>query len=165
VIESSGNGTVKTTEYLAFSLEPFPTIGIGDSLVEPVVAISKAMGRPLEDGDIVFVATKIVSIAEARYVDYASVKASAEAHELVEKMGKWSPEFVQLVLDESDGNRFLLTPSGPIIARHRIGYLLSLQAWILPIRTVRGFCLSIRMRLRVDFVTSCATRSEWRSPS
>jgi coenzyme F420-0:L-glutamate ligase/coenzyme F420-1:gamma-L-glutamate ligase len=85
------------------------------------------------------IASKVVSIAERRYVDLASVTPSAEALELSARTGK-PASIVQLILDESV-THFVAGTRGPIIATHRLGYRLTSAgidradtsgAWLLP---------------------------------
>ncbi|MGW2590305.1 coenzyme F420-0:L-glutamate ligase [Streptomyces sp. NPDC001515] len=80
-----------------------------------------------------------MSISEDRYVDLADVTPSDEALELSARTGK-PATVVQLILDHSTSH-FLATARGPIIAQHRLGYLLTSAgidragdkgAWLLP---------------------------------
>lgn len=69
------------------------------------------------------VASKVVSILEKRYVDLATVTPSSRAREISAQTGK-PAAIVQLILQESTGH-YLATPTGPIIARHTLGYQLT----------------------------------------
>lgn len=129
-----------TSGYSAFALEPFPSLQLGDDLVGAITDVLTRTGTELQDGDVVVVASKVVSIAEKRYVDLASVTPGAEALELSAKTGK-PAEIVQLILDSSD-SYFLATEKGPIIAGHKLGYQLTSAgidragtegAWLLPV--------------------------------
>ncbi|MFD5728962.1 coenzyme F420-0:L-glutamate ligase [Streptomyces sp. NPDC058368] len=129
----------RTSGFSAFSLEPFPELQPGDDLA---TAISEALTRTsteLLDGDVVVVASKVVSIAEKRYVALADVTPSAEAVDLSARTGK-PAAVVQLILDHST-EHFLATQRGPIIARHTLGHQLTSAgidragtegAWLLP---------------------------------
>lgn len=128
-----------TSRFSAFALEPFPTIQPGDDLAGTITGVLTRTGAELTDGDIVVVASKIVSIAEKRYVDLASVTPGPEALDLSAQTGK-PAEIVQLILDNSS-EHFLATERGPIIARHTLGYQLTSAgidragtegAWLLP---------------------------------
>jgi coenzyme F420-0:L-glutamate ligase/coenzyme F420-1:gamma-L-glutamate ligase len=121
-------------------VEPFPEIQPGDDLAGTITDVLRRTGTELRDGDIVVVASKIVSIAERRYVDLASVTPSPEALDLSAKTGK-AAAIVQLILDSSS-QYFLATDQGPIIARHALGYQLTSAgidragtegAWLLPV--------------------------------
>jgi coenzyme F420-0:L-glutamate ligase/coenzyme F420-1:gamma-L-glutamate ligase len=129
-----------TSGFSAFALEPFPELQPGDDLAGTITDVLTRTGTELKDGDVVVVASKVVSIAEKRYVDLASVTPGAEALDLSAKTGK-PAEIVQLILDSSD-SYFLATEKGPIIARHTLGYQLTSAgidragaegAWLLPV--------------------------------
>lgn len=133
--------TAASTSYFsAFALEPFPELKPGDDLAGTITDVINRTSTELQDGDIVVVASKMVSIAEKRYVDLASVTPGPEAIELSAKTGK-PAEVVQLILDSST-EHFLATERGPIIARHTLGYQLTSAgidragaegAWLLPV--------------------------------
>ncbi len=78
-----------TLELIA--LPGMPLVREGDDLAALIVA---ALGdRQLRDGDVVVVAQKIVSKAEGRTVDLATVEPSVEAVELARKSARtrgWS---------------------------------------------------------------------------
>jgi coenzyme F420-0:L-glutamate ligase / coenzyme F420-1:gamma-L-glutamate ligase len=129
-----------TSGFSAFALEPFPELQPGDDLADTITDVLARIGAELQDGDIVVVASKVVSIAEKRYVDLASVTPGPKALELSAKTGK-PAEIVQLILDSSS-EHFLATEKGPIIARHTLGYQLTSAgidragtegAWLLPV--------------------------------
>ncbi|KUN17643.1 hypothetical protein AQJ11_37940 [Streptomyces corchorusii] len=129
-----------TSGFSAFALEPFPELQPGDDLAGTITGVLDRTGTELRDGDILVVASKVVSIAEKRYVDLASVTPGPEALELSAKTGK-PAEIVQLILDSSS-DYFLATDKGPIIARHTLGYQLTSAgidragtegAWLLPV--------------------------------
>ncbi|MFD7580959.1 coenzyme F420-0:L-glutamate ligase [Kitasatospora sp. NPDC059817] len=128
-----------TSGFSAFALEPFPDVEMGDDLAGAILGAADASGAELRDGDIMVVASKVVSIAEKRYVDLATVTPSPEAVEISARTGKPAP-MVQLILDSSTSH-FLATEKGPIIARHTLGYQLTSAgidragtdgAWLLP---------------------------------
>lgn len=131
---------VSTSTFSAFALEPFGEIHPGDDLAGTVTSVLARTGTKLLDGDIVVVASKVVSVAEKRYVDLASIAPTPEAIELSAVTGK-PAEIVQLILDHST-DYFLATERGPIIARHTLGYQLTSAgidraqdtgAWLLPV--------------------------------
>jgi len=129
-----------TSGFSAYALEPFPELQPGDDLAGTITDVLTRTGAELRDGDIVVVASKVVSIAEKRYVALASVTPGPKALELSAQTGK-PAEIVQLILDSSS-ECFLATEKGPIIARHTLGYQLtsagidragSEGAWLLPV--------------------------------
>ncbi|MGW4446254.1 coenzyme F420-0:L-glutamate ligase [Streptomyces sp. NPDC004682] len=128
-----------TSGFSAFALEPFPEVRPGDDLSGAISDVLTRTRTDLRDGDVVVVASKVVSIAEKRHVDLAAVTPSPEALELAARTGK-PAAIVQLILDHST-EHFLATGRGPVIARHRLGYQLTSAgidragtggAWLLP---------------------------------
>jgi coenzyme F420-0:L-glutamate ligase / coenzyme F420-1:gamma-L-glutamate ligase len=110
-----------TSGFEAFSIEPFPHVQPGDKLVDLILT---ALGDTrLQDGDIIVVASKVVSIEEDRSVTLATVTPSPEAVRLNEQTGK-DPRVAELILRESASWR-LATAHGPIISIHRLGYELT----------------------------------------
>ena len=90
----------------------------GDDLASVLLEGLAASQLDLEDGDIVAVAQKIVSKAEGRQVDLATVEASDEACRLAAETDK-DPRLVQLILDES--TQVVRKKPGVLIVRHRLG--------------------------------------------
>jgi coenzyme F420-0:L-glutamate ligase/coenzyme F420-1:gamma-L-glutamate ligase len=132
--------TAPTSGFSAIALEPFPELQPGDDLAGAITGALTRTGTELMDGDVIVVASKVVSIAEKRYVDLADVTPGPEALKLSAATGK-PAEIVQLILDSSD-EHFLATAKGPIIARHTLGYQLTSAgidragtegAWLLPV--------------------------------
>src|SRR5258708_18616933 len=82
-----------------------------------------ARGGIVPRGDDVFVLTqKIVSKAEGRMVDLATVEPSAEAIELAGNVQK-DPRLVQLILSESV--RVVRARPGILIVEHRLGFVMA----------------------------------------
>ncbi|WNI18081.1 coenzyme F420-0:L-glutamate ligase [Actinacidiphila sp. ITFR-21] len=130
---------MNTSAFTAFAAEPFPTIRPGDDLATAITTTLTGQGAGLRDGDIVVIASKVVSIAEDRHRDLSTVTPGPQARELAARTGK-PAGIVQLILDESS-DHFLATERGPIIARHHLGYQLTSAgidrdgpdgAWLLP---------------------------------
>ncbi|CAM5275064.1 Bifunctional F420 biosynthesis protein FbiB [Kitasatospora aureofaciens] len=112
---------------------------MGDDLAGVILGAVDATGAELRGGNIVVVASKVVSVAEKRYVDLATVTPSPEAVEISARTGK-PAAIVQLILDHSSAH-YLATKHRPITARHRLGYQLTSAgidragtdgAWLLP---------------------------------
>ena len=74
------------------------------------------------DGDVFVLAQKIVSKAEGRLVDLASVQPSAEAIDLAGKVQK-DPRLVELILSESV--RVVRARPGLLIVEHRLGFVMA----------------------------------------
>lgn len=101
----------------------------GIKLVEPgddlgVIAVDAFSANAMapEPGDVLVVAQKIVSKAEGRYVDVASVEPSAAAIALAAQTDK-DPRFVEVVLGES--RRVVRHRPGLLIAEHRLGFVMA----------------------------------------
>jgi len=99
-----------------------PRIAKGDDLVA-LIGEGLARGGIVPRGGDVFVLTqKIVSKAEGRMVDLATVKPSAEAIELAGNVQK-DPRLVELILSESV--RVVRAGPGILIVEHRLGFVMA----------------------------------------
>jgi len=94
----------------------------GDDLAAITVAAFAANGIVPEDGDVLVVAQKIVSKAEGRYVDVATVQPSERAIALAAELDK-DPRFVEVVLSES--KRVVRHRPGLLIVEHRLGLVMA----------------------------------------
>jgi coenzyme F420-0:L-glutamate ligase/coenzyme F420-1:gamma-L-glutamate ligase len=103
-------------------LAGIPLIAKGDDLAEVVVAALRKSGLVLETGDILVLAQKIVSKAEGRQVDLATVMPSSRAMTLAGETGK-DPRLVELILRES--TQVLRHRPGVLIVAHRLGLVLA----------------------------------------
>jgi F420-0:gamma-glutamyl ligase len=84
-------------------LRDIPEILPGDDLAGHLkTSLANAGLLPLQKGDILIVTQKIVSKAEGRMVDMATVERGEAATELAAQMRK-DPKLVELVLRESSG--------------------------------------------------------------
>ncbi len=102
------------------TLPDIPLIQPGDDLVEILWrALEKARIR-LRHGDILALASKIVSKAEGRLVHLSQVIPSEPAQELARKSEK-DPRLVELILRES--REVLRVRPGTIIVEHRLGFV------------------------------------------
>ena len=77
-----------------------PEIHPGDDLAELIAEAMRDAGIGLRDDDVLVVTQKVVSKAEGRVVELASVDPSLAAREFAERWGK-DPRQVELVLRES----------------------------------------------------------------
>src|ERR1700684_653098 len=82
------------------ALPCIPMVQPGDNLHALTVSALVDADLALEAGDVLVVAQKIVSKAEDRFVDVATVTPSAKAKKLAVESGK-VPRFVEIVLSES----------------------------------------------------------------
>lgn len=104
-------------------LTPLPNIPLirpGDNLAEFLLNSLREADIGLQDGDILVLAQKIVSKAENRLVNLATVRPSPAALELAEKTGK-DPRIAELLLQES--SHILRARVGTAIVEHRLGFV------------------------------------------
>jgi coenzyme F420-0:L-glutamate ligase/coenzyme F420-1:gamma-L-glutamate ligase len=94
----------------------------GDDLAAVLIAACESGALALADGDVVVVAQKIVSKAEGRYVDLATVEPSARAHQLAVEIDK-DPRLVEVILHESRG--VVRHRPGILIVEHRLGFIMA----------------------------------------
>jgi coenzyme F420-0:L-glutamate ligase / coenzyme F420-1:gamma-L-glutamate ligase len=94
----------------------------GDDLGAITVAALRANGLVPEEGDVLVVAQKIVSKAEGRYVDIASLQPSERAISLAAAVDK-DPRFVEVVLSEA--KRVVRYRPGLLIVEHRLGFVMA----------------------------------------
>lgn len=87
--------------FTTYALEGFPMIESGDDIAQITVDVAGRNGLRLETGDIIVVAQKIFSKAEARVIELRDIAPSKKAREIAKEIGK-GPKFVQLVLEETE---------------------------------------------------------------
>lgn len=108
---------------MALTLTPLsgiPLIRHGDHLADIVVDGLPGSGITLEDQDILVFAQKIVSKAEGRTVNLATVTPSQHALDLARETEK-DARLVELILQES--REVLRTRPGTIIVEHKLGFV------------------------------------------
>ena len=79
-------------------------------------------GHTLQDNDIIAIAQKIISKAEGRIVDLATVTPSEKAMQLAQELNK-DPRQIELVLSES--REIIACKPGVIIVEHHSGLILA----------------------------------------
>jgi len=99
-----------------------PMVRPGDDLGTLLIDAAAQQNLAPLDGDILVVAQKIVSKAEARYVDLGRVTPSRRALELAELTDK-DPRLVEVILSESD--EVLRCRNGLLIVRHKLGFVMA----------------------------------------
>lgn len=109
-------------ELRLIALPGIPEVTRGAALSELVLAAIVRTGMSLQAGDILVLAQKIVSKAEGRVVQLASVTPSEGALNLAQKAGK-DPRIVELMLRES--HKVLRVKPGVIIVEHRLGFVMA----------------------------------------
>jgi coenzyme F420-0:L-glutamate ligase / coenzyme F420-1:gamma-L-glutamate ligase len=94
----------------------------GDRLGAIAIAAFAENGLVPDEGDVLVVAQKIVSKAEGRLVDIATVEPSERAVALAAEVDK-DPRFVEVVLSES--RRVVRHRPGLLIVEHRLGFVMA----------------------------------------
>jgi coenzyme F420-0:L-glutamate ligase / coenzyme F420-1:gamma-L-glutamate ligase len=110
---------------MAVTLTPIsdlPLIRPGDDLAAVLIAACEQQALRPADGDVWVVAQKIVSKAEGRYVDLATVKPSLRAQQLAAEVAK-DPRLVEVILAES--RRVIRHKPGVLIVEHRLGLVMA----------------------------------------
>lgn len=103
-------------------LPGIPPVVAGDDLADIALAGLDRSDDRLCEGDVLVFAQKIVSKAEGRTADLATVVPSARAIDLAEKTLK-DPRLVELILSES--SEVLRHRPGVLIVLHRLGLILA----------------------------------------
>jgi coenzyme F420-0:L-glutamate ligase/coenzyme F420-1:gamma-L-glutamate ligase len=111
-----------TREVTLTALSGIKLVEPGDDLGAITVAALRDNGLAPKDGDVLVVAQKIVSKAERRFVDVATVRPSARAIALAAEVDK-DPRFVEVVLSEA--NRVVRHRPGLLIVEHRLGFVMA----------------------------------------
>lgn len=101
-------------------LPGFPLVQTGDDLPALTLAALARAGLSLQDGDVLVYAQKIVSKAEGRRVNLATVQPSERARALGVEIDK-DPRLIELILQES--HAVLRTRPGTIIVEHKRGFV------------------------------------------
>lgn len=102
------------------SLKNIPLIRQGDLLADIILNSIQEAEIGLMDDDIIILAQKVVSKAEGRQVNLATITPSKKAIELGVKTEK-DPRVVELILQES--NEVVRTRVGAIIVEHKLGFI------------------------------------------
>jgi len=105
-----------------FALEGIPPVVAGDDLAKLTVDALELAELQLQPADVLVFAQKVVSKAEGRRVDLATVTPGERALELARTVGK-DPRLVELVLRES--RRIVRTAKDVLIVEHRLGLIMA----------------------------------------
>jgi coenzyme F420-0:L-glutamate ligase/coenzyme F420-1:gamma-L-glutamate ligase len=105
-----------------FAVPGLPMVREGDDLAALIATALRQGDLALRDGDVVVVAQKVVSKAEGRSVDIASVTPSERAVALGAEIGK-DPRLVEIILSESA--RVVRSRPNLLIVEHRLGYVMA----------------------------------------
>jgi len=102
------------------AIDGVPTVDPGDDLFEVIVSSLARAEIELVDGDVIAIASKIVSRAEGCFVDLGKITPSDAARQLGEEVEK-DPRLVELILRES--TKISRKTTGALIVRHRLGFV------------------------------------------
>ncbi len=108
------------SELLVRAIRGVPTINPGDDLFEVIISSLARAEVELSDGDVVVLASKIVSRAENCFVDLGTISPGDTALHLADEVDK-DPRLVELILRESTG--VSRKTKGALIVRHRLGFV------------------------------------------
>ncbi len=97
-----------------------PEVAAGADLGEMIARVALAQPEGLQDGDVVVVTQKIVSKAEGRLIDPATVVPTPFAHSVAAQVDK-DPHFVEAVLRES--KRMVRLVPGTLIMETKHGHV------------------------------------------
>ncbi len=104
------------------ALPNIPIVRPGDDLAALIAASLAEAELTLEPQDVLVVTSKLVSKAEGRFVDLATVTPSARALEVAAETRK-DPRLVELILRESTA--ISRQRADVLIVRHRLGFTLA----------------------------------------
>lgn len=104
------------------ALPNIPIVRPGDDLAALIAASLAEAELALEPQDVLVVTSKLVSKAEGRFVDLATVTPSARALEVAAETRK-DPRLVELILRESTA--ISRQRADVLIVRHRLGFTLA----------------------------------------
>ena len=112
----------RTAALELLAVPDFPLVKPGDDLAALIAeGLARGALKP-RAGDVLAVAQKIVSKAEGRSVDLATVKPSARAVALAAEIQK-DPRLVELILSESV--RVVRSRPNVLIVEHRLGFVMA----------------------------------------
>jgi coenzyme F420-0:L-glutamate ligase/coenzyme F420-1:gamma-L-glutamate ligase len=106
----------------AIALPGIPVVQPGDDIAALIAASLARAELTLRDGDVLVVASKVVSRAENRFVDLGTVEPSERARALAAQTGH-DPRHVEVVLRESVA--VSRAGKGVLIVRHRLGFVVA----------------------------------------
>jgi coenzyme F420-0:L-glutamate ligase / coenzyme F420-1:gamma-L-glutamate ligase len=111
-----------SSQLTIFGLKGVPMVRDGDDLAALTLAAYAATGLAPADGDVLVVAQKIISKAEGRMVEVATVEPSEQAVALAAEVDK-DPRLVEVILSES--HRIVRHRQNLVIAEHKRGWVMA----------------------------------------
>ncbi len=109
-------------ELTIIALPDFPQVAAGDDLAGMTVAALARGGLQLRSDDVLVFAQKVISKAEGRRVDLATITPGSRALEVAQTVQK-DPRLVELVLRES--RRIVRAARDVLIVEHRLGLIMA----------------------------------------
>lgn len=106
--------------FTAFALPDIPMVQSGDDITQLILNALTRANQSLQTGDVVVIASKIISKSEGQLVKLSDVEPSEEAQTLAEETRK-DPRIVELVLRES--NSVSRKSKGVLVVEHRLGFV------------------------------------------
>ena len=106
--------------FQAYALPGVPMVKAGDDLPQLILDAVAKNDFELETGDILVIASKIVSKSEGRTVALGDVTPGEEALKVAEEVDK-DPRIVELVLSEANG--ISRQRKGVLVTEHRLGFV------------------------------------------
>jgi coenzyme F420-0:L-glutamate ligase / coenzyme F420-1:gamma-L-glutamate ligase len=106
--------------FTAVALPGIPLVKPGDDLVHLIQQGIRNAETTLQDGDVLVIASKVVSKSEGRYVRIADVTPGEEAVRVAEVTAK-DPRIVEMVLSESKGISRMA--KNILVTEHRLGFI------------------------------------------
>jgi coenzyme F420-0:L-glutamate ligase/coenzyme F420-1:gamma-L-glutamate ligase len=103
-------------------VEGVPPVHRGDDLAALLISAIEAQGLQPANDDIFVIAQKVVSKAEGRLLNLASVDPSPEALKLARETDK-DPSYVEAILRQS--SEVVRAKPGVIVVAHRLGHVLA----------------------------------------
>lgn len=103
-----------------FALPDIPLIKQGDDLGKIICESATKLDFTFKDGDIVVIASKIVSKAEGQLIDTRNIKPSSESLSLAEKIGI-DPRSLEVILRET--KTLLIARPDLLLTEHNLGFI------------------------------------------
>ncbi len=116
------SGGTSASELRLIALPDFPLVSPGDDLAHLTAQALSRAGLQLRSDDVLVFAQKVVSKAEGRRIDLATVAPGPQALELARTVQK-DPRLVELVLRES--RRVVRSGKDVLIVEHRLGFVMA----------------------------------------
>ena len=111
------NGAVP--EVRIFAVPGIGEVGDGDKVEQLILDALDGSGLALAEGDVVVIASKVISKAEGRVIDLGGLTPSARAVALADVTGK-EAGFIEAVLSES--TEVSRAAPNVLVVRHRLGF-------------------------------------------